>query len=241
MALQFPKILETVGTITGDRPAEVWRRHLAMSFAALSMGKQEKVYHDAIAPIKDNAKALQRHANAFAAMVEDYEGGARFADHLGDYHMELQSSKVAQFGGEYFTPQGLAMAMASLAQDGGGITTTMPEDRPLEVNEPACGSGRMVLAVASSLVDAGYDVHNMRATVADLSESCYYMAYINLTLWAVPAIVRRMNTLSGEVFSQQKTPFYHMARPARYSTNEPPKESPAKQSDDVQPVQLSLF
>ncbi len=211
-ALEFPKLLETIGRKTGDRPAEVWRRHLAMSFAALSYGTREQVYMDAIKSIKDRPEVLEHHAQAFAVMVNDYEHGERFADHLGDYHMDLQSKKAAQFGGEFFTPTDLARLMASLSRG------QLPTDKPIDVHEPACGSGRMVLAVAEDLVAQGHSPLCMRVNAWDLNVMCAQMTYINLTLWGIPAVVVHGNTMSLEVFWQQRTPFYGLAKAPR-STN----------------------
>lgn len=207
--MKFTKTLETISRKTGDRPGEVWSRYLAMSFCALSYGAQEELYLETIKPYKDRKDVLDLYVQAFAHMVEDYDEGRRYADHLGEYHMSLQSTKAAQFNGEYFTPTAVSEMVASLSID------EIPKDEPLSVHEPTCGSGRMVLAVASVLEKRGYCGRCMKAIAWDLSPHCYYMAYINLTLWGIPAIVTHGNTLSLERFSEQQNPFWIMAHPPR--------------------------
>lgn len=203
----FTKTLQKIQSKTGDRASEVWRRFLTMSFCALSYGTREGMYHDAIKRYKDKPEVLELYAKAFAELVQTYQDGERYYDHLGDYHMSLQSPKAAQHSGEYFTPVAVADLMARTT------VTDLPDDRPLSLHEPTAGSGRMALAVVKMLEHDGYDSQCVTVNAWDLSELCFFMCYINLTLWAIPAEVVHGNTLSLEVFKTQRTPVWVLAHP----------------------------
>lgn len=197
--MRFAKVLDRIGQKTGDRPPEVWRRYLTIVFACLSYGTQEDLYHEAIKPYKSKPEILDLYAEAFGELVNTYQEGSRYADHLGDYHMSLQGKKSAQATGEYFTPMPVAELIASLT----GVERS--NGKPIKVLEPACGSGRMVLAKAKILEEAGMSVDHLEAEAWDVTQSCFFMAYINMTLWAIPARVVHGNTLTQEVYREQET------------------------------------
>lgn len=201
------KTLDEITAKSGDRPSEVWRRFVAMSYAALSYGQQEKVYHDAIARIKEKRPILELYAKAFAQLVDTYEKGARFKDHLGENHMELLGQRASQQTGEYFTPENLCVMMAKMTMG------AVPSDEVIRFHEPASGSGRTILAAARVIEEQGGRAQQLKVTACDLTQTCAQMTYINLALWAIPAQVIHGNTLTREVFSIQRTPFWILARP----------------------------
>lgn len=207
--MTFTKPLESISRKTGDRPGQVWSRYLKIVFSILSYGQRETLYLEAIKPHRDNQEVLDLYAEAFGRMVNDYGRGRRYADHLGEYHMSLQSVKGAQFSGEYFTPMVVAELIADVS-----VGVSAPPI-PFMMHEPACGSGRMILATAKALEERGYPVSAMQATAWDLSVHCFHMTYINLTLWGIPAKVTHGNTLSAEHYATQQNPFWASAGAAR--------------------------
>lgn len=192
--------LHEISRKSGDRATEVWDRFLRMSFAALSYGQQESVYLRAIERIKDNRVILDLYVRAFAELVEVYENGARFADHLGDYHMEILGSRGAQAKGEYFTPEHVCQLTALMTL--GDIAS----NDKITLHEPACGSGRFILAITKVIEGRGESVLKMRVEAIDVTASCAYMAYINFALWSIPAVVIHGNTLTREIVTSQTTP-----------------------------------
>jgi N-6 DNA Methylase len=58
---------------------------------------------------------------------------------------------------------------------------------PITVNEPACGSGGMVLAVAELFAPDAVDL--LRVTCQDINPLAADMCFINTTLWGIPAQV----------------------------------------------------
>lgn len=201
---QYPKLLEDISRVTGDRPSEVFRRHVEMSFCALSYGQREEQYLNCIKPIKNKPEVLELHGKAFGQMVIDYENGAPFFDHLGDYHMEHNSSRDAQARGEFYTPEPVVEMMTRMLNISDSFNKT---DGPITIHEPAAGSGRMILKCAEELVDNGLSPLNMWAQAWDVGVMPFWMCYINCMLWGIPAEVVRGNTLSLEQYDIQRTPF----------------------------------
>jgi hypothetical protein len=73
--------------------------------------------------------------------------------------------------------------------------------------EPACGGGAMVIALAEALKDEGVNYqHHLHATAVDVDLKCVHMAYIQLALLHVPAVVIHGNSLSLEEHSRWRTP-----------------------------------
>jgi hypothetical protein len=77
--------------------------------------------------------------------------------------------------------------------------------------EPACGSGAMVIALAQGMKDLGinYQQH-LHVTAIDVDPKCVHMAYVQFALLHIPAIIVHGNTLSLEEFGRWYTPAHIM-------------------------------
>lgn len=191
---EMVSILEDAGRPSGLSIPETFRSFITMAACALSMGMRESDYRKEAERFHESG--LGHIAKAFAFLVEAMEV-AEFVDLLGPMHMEVSSTKAAQRDlGEFYTPWSLSRASAAMLL---GTPPKIPEDRPFTLLEPAAGSGGMVLAVASHLVDNGLSPRNMKATLVDVSPLAYEMAIINTTLNGIPAQIIQGNALSLEV------------------------------------------
>jgi len=77
----------------------------------------------------------------------------------------------------------------------------------VDVMEPICGAGGMVIAMADALRAAGLNYQQvMHATCVDIDLRCVHMTFLQLSLLHVPAAVVHGNSLSGEVWSRWHTP-----------------------------------
>lgn len=123
-------------------------------------------------------------------------------DFLGAAFMlaEVSNDRLGQF----FTPYSLSYLLAKMT-----IGEVNPEQDLITVQEPACGSGGMVVAFCAALEDLGYDPAERTYTIAtDVSEVAARMAYIQLTIRNIPAHVVWGNTLSLQVTRQWPTLAY---------------------------------
>lgn len=136
---------------------------------------------------KDEA---QRFKAMLGCVVESLEG--RFHDCLGQLFMSLELGD--HWKGQFFTPYPIAYLMAKL----GGVASREDLERQgfITLQEPACGAGCMVIASAQAMRDEGINYQRrLHVTAIDVDQTAAHMAYIQLTLLHIPAIVIRGNAL----------------------------------------------
>lgn len=127
----------------------------------------------------------------------------RWEDRLGNAFQKLGMSGK---DGIDFTPPDLTRLMARITM---GATPTLPPEGYFTVTDPTCGSGITLLAAAEQLADAGYNpCQHLVMQAADLNRTCAHMAYVNLSLYGIPAVVIHGNTLTMEEYSRWYTPAY---------------------------------
>lgn len=123
-------------------------------------------------------------------------------DVLGRVYMQLELGNDR--AGQFFTPIHISRFMA-LVLVGDGAQAR--EKGFIDVLEPACGAGGMVLAVADALRQAGLNYQRaLHATCIDIDARCAHMCYLQLSLLHIPAIVLHGNSLTDEVWSRWYTP-----------------------------------
>jgi hypothetical protein len=123
-------------------------------------------------------------------------------DFLGELFMSLELS--SHWHGQFFTPFALCHAMAELQLDQ-GLRDQLQERGFVTVHEPACGAGGMVIGFARALRDKKINYqHCMHAVCIDTDSTAAHMAYVQLSLLHVPAVVIVGNTLTLE----QRDAFY---------------------------------
>lgn len=158
----------------------VFSDFLYMLICAFSLGRMEEQYLETIR--KYEKPEAYRFAEACAALVVEMTGdGSGMVDVLGQYfEQHLSYGK----NGQFFTPQPVCDMMARM----------MNPIKPLErVADPACGSGRMLMAMAKLNRFA-------RFYGADNDRNCAMMATINLCLNGMFGEVAWMNSLSNQFY-----------------------------------------
>ncbi|WP_025104727.1 N-6 DNA methylase [Microbacterium paraoxydans] len=141
-----------------------------------------------------------RFTEALAAVAIELSTEPR--DVLGEVYMQLEIASRDQ--GQFFTPYSVCQLMAAMQVPGAAEQLqTLPF---LTVYEPACGAGAMVIAVAQELASQGVDcTTQLHVTADDLSLTAVHMAYIQLTLLGIPAVVNHRNSLTLEHFDAWPT------------------------------------
>lgn len=181
---------------------------------------------------------MTRFSHMLSNLVMLMEDG--FADTLGNLFMSLEFGN--QYAGQFFTPYELQRLMAELTMS--DVTAERITERGgfIQMNEPACGAGGMVLACADVLRARGLNPQKcLHVTAVDIAEICVHMTYIHLSLHHIPAVVVHGNTLSLKEYDQWCTPAhilggwrYRLAarKDARYE--EQPLVTPLAE-DDAEP------
>lgn len=121
---------------------------------------------------------------------------AGFDDVLGGLYMMLELGNARS--GQFFTPYPVSRMMASMIVGDGADAR---ERGFLDMAEPACGAGGIVIAVADALhaVGVNYQRH-LHATCIDIDLRCVHMTYLQASLLHIPAIVVHGNSICGEVW-----------------------------------------
>ncbi|MDF9828580.1 type I restriction-modification system DNA methylase subunit [Ereboglobus sp. PH5-10] len=192
---------------------KVFSAFTTLAACALAHGTREAEYLEEAKRWKKDELNIFSHA--LAALVLEMEDQP-FTDLLGGHYMELAlSHKSQQWNGEFHTPQNVCeMIGHMIAGD-----TTMPQEGPITLCEPACGAGAMILAFAKMLPPENRP--RLRVTAIDISKTACDMCFINTTLWGIPAEIIHGNTLSMELFASWKNIHWimrgtlHLLAPAR--------------------------
>lgn len=127
-----------------------------------------------------------------------------YEDLFGNVYMQIgASSRSLQ---QNFTPQSIGRLMTAL---------TMPKDVELPaagyftLNDPACGSGTLLLSGVERLAGNGFNpAQQVVIQAADLDIRCVQMTYLSLALYGVPAVVIHGNSLTLKEFERWYTPAY---------------------------------
>jgi len=119
----------------------------------------------------------------FAFLDELGERSEGFRDTLGELYVQEVSKG---HNGQYFTPEHVCDLMAS-------ITIAIPEDGKT-VLDPACGSGRMLLAAAKIN-------RNLVLYGADVDTVCCKIAVANMLLQSLKGEIAHMDSLSNTFFT----------------------------------------
>lgn len=144
---------------------------------------------------------VHRFPAMLAELVLSLQRGHR--DALGELFMSLELGD--HWKGQFFTPYEVASLMARMTI--GDVAAQVREQGFLTLNEPACGAGGMVIAFAEAMLDQGVNYQTtLHATAQDIDATAVHMAYVQLSLLHVPAIVVHGNSLTVTEWDHWATP-----------------------------------
>lgn len=182
---------------------EITATSIAAQMDLANAEEREKRYQEIAS--KMTPETLSSYARMFALLtLATREHADDPCDILGDVYHELKLNN--EWNGQFFTPDHICRLMAQL------IEIDVPEDKddPVTINEPACGSGTMVIGAVWAMQRKGIDYRRKSFFVAqDIDIRCVWMAYIQLSLYGIPAVVIHGNTLTVEEWSHWYTPYAH--------------------------------
>lgn len=141
---------------------------------------------------------------AFALLSSVVYDDGVFNDYLGELFMKCNQGNKNT--GQFFTPYHISEFMAQITLMEQSIN--IKQDKIITICDPCCGSAGMVLA-AMDVLKNKYKINytiNSFIECADIDIRCVHMAYLQLSLTGVPAIIRHMNSLTQEIWSVWKTP-----------------------------------
>lgn len=125
------------------------------------------------------------------------------SDVLGDLFMSLDMGNERT--GQFFTPSSVSALMAEMTVP---AAVEQLNERPfITLNEPAVGSGGMVIEFANTMRSKGHNPQRrLHVTAMDIDPTAVHMTYLQLSLLFIPAQVFHANTLTLETFDTWPTP-----------------------------------
>lgn len=109
-----------------------------------------------------------------------------------------------------FTPPDITKLLAYLTY---GDPPELPQEGYYTLNDPACGSGILLLASVDCLARRGINPSEQLVIQAsDLDITCVQMTYIQLSLYGVPAVVIQGDTLTLKEYDRWYTPAYLLGK-----------------------------
>lgn len=128
-------------------------------------------------------------------------------DVLGEVFMELELGN--KWAGQFFTPYEVCRLMASMTA--GDLKPMIEQQGFVSVNEPACGGGAMIIAMAEELHNQEINYQQCMHVIAqDLDLKAVHMSYLQFSLLHIPAVVIHGNSLALEERSHWNTPAHIM-------------------------------
>lgn len=219
---EFVKIFQRLSV--RHSPHNVWRDFIFTSAAAISnrLDKRPGVWHgrenEYLRTIKRYDRNERYDIPELLALTAVSLQNDPAQDFLGKLFMELELSN--HWKGQFFTPYSVAEMMARItADDGVRLKEAILRAGYASVNDPACGSGVMLIAFASYCRELGIDPSKeILFAGQDIDETVALMCYIQLSLLNCAGLVSIGNTLTEPVGGRGKekiwlTPAYVLKFP----------------------------
>lgn len=156
-----------------------------------------------------NADEMNRFAELLGVVVRALDDDQE-QDFLGSAFMRLELA--SHWHGQFFTPMEVCRLMARLTVGSKEeCEQFIAEKGYINVAEPACGAGALVIAMAGALRAVGVEPQRfLHVTATDLDSTAAHMAYIQLSLLHIPAVVMIGNTLTLEMRGALYTPAHYL-------------------------------
>lgn len=206
---------------------------------------REKKYFEIIGQYEK--QELELLAQMFAELVMALEAEVSVrgpTDILGSLYHELELHN--KWTGQFFTPVHVSEAMGMMVAP--DKKELIEKKGFIRVAEPCVGSGSMIIGFANALKSNKIDyTSKMVVTATDIDEKCVHMAYIQLSLYGIPAIVIHGNSITMQEWSKWYTPIYMLngwawKRQEDNTSKEPSKDKKEVISNKVNIVeQMSMF
>lgn len=188
------------------RTYDVFRDFLILSTCALAQpfyrsDKIEQKYLETVN--KYTKKQAEEFSQLLAFLIDALT--EKHQDFLGQVYMQLKLGNSVN--GQFFTPYNISQFMAEINFT--EVEEKLEEQEFITLSNPCCGSAGMIIAFAETMKNKGYNYQNqLFVEVIDIDEMCFMMAYIQLSLYGIPARVMLGDTLAYKFSQIIYTPMY---------------------------------
>lgn len=194
---------------------EVFQDWLSVSAIAISNAvdwthreEREEVYLQIVSEYSKAEQEKLAEALAQLVLALQYEQNIHGpTDILGQVFHALELHN--KYKGQFFTPPHVCELMGSITLAGENLENILAKKGYITVCEPCIGSGGMVLGTAKAMGDRHLNYQTQFVvTGIDIDIKCVQMAYLQLSLLGIPAVVIHGNSLTNETWSHWYTPAY---------------------------------
>ena len=196
---------------------EDWLKICSISISnAVDWGQSEEREKDYLETInkytpEEQQVLVKTFSELVAALQREAETGGP-CDLLGKVFHALELHN--KYHGQFFTPFHICEFMGEISLGDGGEAGNVASEAIsnkgyLSVCEPCVGSGGMVLGFAKAMHKNNMNYcDQMVAYCCDIDIKCVHMAYLQLSLYGIPAVIIHGNSLTLEEWSRWYTPVY---------------------------------
>ena len=159
---------------------------------------------------RHGAEVMGAFAEMFAGLVVELEeADGVYTDLLGSIFMALELGNDHR--GQFFTPGGVCQMMAQITLSHAEMRELVEREGFFTVCEPAIGGGATVIPVVTEVLRAGLSpAEHMHLTGCDIDQGVLRMAYVQLSLMGVPAVLVVGDTLRVTEREHYYTPVHVM-------------------------------
>ena len=142
------------------------------------------------------------HMLAALILALQHEAGAgQLSDVLGNINHELGLHN--RWKAQFFTPHNLCGMMGEMTLG------NPPREKHISIHEPCVGSGAMVLGFVNAMIRQKRSwTRGLTVNAIDSDAKCAHMAFLQFSLYGIPAVVIHGNSLTQEEWSRWYTPMY---------------------------------
>lgn len=190
--------LEEIRTLTGHRWPRIYRDWTEIIFASLQ--RDDKGHGEIVESYKSEfgeetgQSAIEVYSEAFAELQISMQ--KTDADLLGRIFEEYGPSSDRE--GQFFTPEAVSELLASISTPTQEELRTSTIEDPIRVQDPTCGSGRMLLATAKIMNRRAEAPFTALFYGQDKDYTCAKMTAINFALRGLPGVVTHGDSLKLE-------------------------------------------
>ena len=188
------------------RTYDVFRDFLTLSTCAMAQPfyRSDKIEQEYLETVnKYTKKQAEEFSQLLAFLIEAQT--EKHQDFLGQVYMQLNLGNSAK--GQFFTPYSVSQLMAEI--NFAEVEEKLKSNEFITLSDPCCGSAGMIIAFAETMKNKGYNYQNLLfVEVMDIDEICFMMAYIQLSLYGIPARVMFGDSLAWKFSKVLYTPFY---------------------------------
>lgn len=138
-------------------------------------------------------------------VMERLQDERHYEDIMGYIYHEMGLNN--ENTGQFFTPGSICKMLGNIAIDEKAMKL-IAQKGYISISEPACGAGATILGGIEAVVKMGGTPAQVSVKATDIDIKCVQMAYVQLSLYGVPAVVTHGNTLSMEEWQNWYTPAY---------------------------------